>query len=343
MTNKIFSKTVGKATLLSIVMAAVAVLSAILTAIFGVSYAATLDDANTLTVTVNQLFYADRMEDVDSVCNAEFDKQGLTVKYHQNALDGADGTITYFFAAGDEVESKVATAKANLNDAFAAKQEGEWSNVVFIYSVSSAKETSLAKLPTSYAIRAAIAAVVFALLAFAYATLRFGAVSGIVTGVSTLCGAILSAAVVLLTRMPITNSSLSVFAVSSVLAAAFSVWTMHKFAANKTEKTTEETAVNATAVKEIGAVSVVFGAALVLVGAVATQSTRWLACEAFVALIVTAFIGLFFTPALYLQCKQAAEKRALNNAQYGKQRAEKQERKAAKKSSEEQVVEDDED
>ena len=94
--NKILSKTVNKATLISIVMAAVLVLSIVLTAIFGVSYAANLRDANTLTVTVNQSFYNKSLDKVKDVCNAEFAKRGLTVEYSEESLIGADGEIFDF-------------------------------------------------------------------------------------------------------------------------------------------------------------------------------------------------------------------------------------------------------
>ena len=110
--------------------------------------------------------------------------------------------------------------------------------------------------------------------------------------------------------------------------------TLNKLRASKEEQTTAETVVNATAVKEMLTFAAVLGVALVLVGAVATWSTRWFAIAALVSLLVTAFIGLVYTPALYFLFKKNADKKALENAQYGKQRAEKIERKTAKKLAE---------
>lgn len=335
--NKILSKTVNKATLISIVMAVVVVLSIVLTAIFGVSYAATLRDANTLTVTVNQSFYNKRLDDVKSVCNAEFAKRGLTAEYSEESLVGADGEIIYYFASGTGVKTKVDTAKTELAKTFAAKTDetnGEWKTDLVEISVSTAVEDMQVQMPLWYALRALIAVVVFAALAFAYASIRYGLVAGATTGIATLCGSFLSAAVILLTRMPITNSTLYIFGVSAIASAVFTVLTMNKVRAKKDEQTTAETVINATAVKEILTFTVVFGVALILVGAVATWSTRWFAIAALVSLLVTAFIGLVYTPALYFLFKKNADKKALENAQYGKQRAEKIERKTAKKLAE---------
>ncbi len=341
--NKILSKTVNKETLMSIVMATLLVLSIVLTAIFGVSYAATLRNANTLTVTVNQSFYNKRLDDVKSVCDAEFNKQGLTVEYSEESLVGADGEVIYYFASGADVKAKVETAKGKLAEMFAAKTDetnGEWKEDLAEISVSAAQEDMQVQMPVWYALRALIAVVVFAALAFAYAAIRHGLISGITTGVSALCGAFLSAAVVLLTRMPITNSALYIFGISAIATSVFAMLTMNKLRAKKDEQTTADLVVESTAVKEICTFSVVFGVALILVGAVATWSTRWFAIAALVSLVVTVFVGLIYVPALYWLLKKRSDKKAFDNAQYGKQRAEKQERKAAKKAAETVVVEE---
>ena len=343
MMNKILSKTVNKATLVSIVMAALLVLSIVLTAIFGVSYAATLRDANTLTVTVNQSFYNKSLDKVKNVCNTEFAKRGLTVEYSEESLIGADGEIIYYFTSG--TQTKVETAKTELEKTFAAKTDetnGEWKEDLVEISVSSATEKMQTQMPLWYAIRALIAVVVFAALAFGYASIRYGLVAGATTGISALCGAFLSAAVVLLTRMPITNSSLYIFGISAIATAVFTMLTLNKLRANKDEQTTVETVVNATAVKEILTFAAVLGVALVLVGAVATWSTRWFAIAALVSLVITTFIGLVYAPALYFLLKKGADKKALDNAKYGKQRIEKQERKAAKEVAENNETQADE-
>ena len=326
--NKILSKTVHKAPLISIVMAVLLVLSIVLTAIFGVSYAATLRDANTVTVTVNQSFYNKSLDKVKNVCDAEFTKRGLKVEYSEESLIGADGEIIYYFSVDEK--TNVANAAAELDKTFDAKEDGDWKEDLVDISVSSATEMMQTKMPLWYALRALIAVVVFAALAFGYTAIRYGLVAGATTGISTLCGAFLSATVLLLTRLPIANSALYIVGVAAIATAVFTVLTLNKLRANKDEQTTAETVVNATAVKEILAFTIVLGVALILVGAVATWSTRWFAISALVALIITAFIGLVYAPALYFLLKKSADKKALDNAQYGKQRMEKQERKAAK-------------
>lgn len=328
--NKILSKTVKKGGLLSILMAAIVVIGAVLTAIFGVPYAATLKDANTVTVTVNQAFYNQHLDLVEGVCDETFANCGLKAEYSEKSLNGADGEVIYYFAGGDDVAAKTQSAKEALRASFAEKTnetDGAWKEYVVEITVRTAKEAVQDGLPVWYFVRTLIAVVVFAALAFAYASVRFGWTCGITVGISTLCGAFVSAAVVLLARIPFTNSTLYVFGVSALLSAVFSVCNANKVRANKSDE-------DVTATREIGATACTLGGALVLVGAIATWSTRWFAVAALVALIVTTFVGLVYSPALYTLCKKQADKKALENAQYGKQRAEKQERKAAKNAAE---------
>ena len=66
MMNKICQKMKDVA-LLSVIMTIVLALSIVLTTIFGVNYAATVKDQNTLTVTVNRYFYDNNLDDVFNV------------------------------------------------------------------------------------------------------------------------------------------------------------------------------------------------------------------------------------------------------------------------------------
>jgi hypothetical protein len=336
MMNKLISKTANKGILLSIILAVVIALSVVVSAIFGVSYAATLSDANTLTVTVNKTFYTTHEDDIKAVCEAEFTKQGISDSYNMTSLIGDNRELVYVFSAGEETQKKVNAAKTALQATFENKtdvQNGAWKdNIVFI-TVTSASETLLANWPCSYVVRASIAVAVIAVLAFAYTAIRYGLISGAVAGIATFVGGALSMAVILLTRIPVTNSTLYIAAIAAMITAVLTLLTLNKVRTGlqaEENQSAQELAINSVACKEILSFAVVAGVALVLVGAIATWSTRWFALAALIALIVTTAVAFFYVPAMYVLFKGAADKKALENATYGKQLAAKRAAKAAK-------------
>ena len=172
-----------------------------------------------------------------------------------------------------------------------------------------------------------------AVLAFAYTAIRYGLISGAVAGIATFVGGALSMAVILLTRIPVTNSTLYIAAIAAMITAVLTLLTLNKVRTSlqaEENQSAQELAINSVACKEILSFAVVAGVALVLVGAIATWSTRWFALAALIALIVTTAVALFYVPAMYVLFKGAADKKALENATYGKQLAAKRAAKAAK-------------
>ena len=346
MMNKLISKTANKGVLLSIILAVVIALSVVVSAIFGVSYAATLSDANTLTVTVNKTFYTTHEDDIKAVCEAEFTKLGISDSYNMTSLIGDDRELVYVFSAGEEMQKKVNAAKTALKATFESKtdvENGAWKDDIVFITVTSASETLLANWPVSYVVRAIVAVAVIAVLAFAYIAIRYGLISGAVAGIATFAGGALSMAVILLTRIPVTNSTLYIAAIAAILTAVLTLLTLNKVRASlqsEEEQPAQALAENSVACKEILSFAAVAGVALVLVGAVATWSTRWFALAALIALIATTAVALFYVPALYSLFKGASDNKALKNATYGKQLAAKRAAKAAAKNAEESVEQD---
>ena len=298
-------------TFLSVIMAIVLALSIVITAIFGVNYAATVKDQNTLTVTVNSFFYNNRIDDVKAECEKEF-KQ-LAVSYTYNGeMNGDECELVYVF----DKTANLDAAKTALKTAFADKTKdgGEWDGA-FI-EVATANETLQANVPVTYVVRAAIAVAVFAVLAFIYVALRYRLYMGVTVAIAIVLSAVMTAAVVLLARIPVTASVLYVVAISSVLAAIFTVLTMNKIRSNTEEISVEEKVYASVATKEIAAITAALGASLVLVGAIATWSVRWFAIHALVSLLVSALIGLVFVPAMYLPLQKAADKATRNKSGY---------------------------
>ena len=302
--NKLCPK-MKNVTFLSVIMAIVLALSIVITAIFGVNYAATLKDQNTLTVTINNYFYNNKLDEVKAICEKEFKK--LSVSYTYNGeMNGDECELVYVF----DKTAKLDEIKIDLKATFANKTQsgGEWDGA-FI-DVSTATETVQTNIPVGYTVRAAIAVAVFAVLAFVYVAIRYRLFMGVTVAIAILLSAVMTAAVVLLARIPVTSSVLYAIAISSVLAAIFTVLTMNKIRSNTDELSAEEKVYASLATKEIAAITAALGVSLVLVGAIATWSVRWFAICALVSLLVAALIGLVFVPAVYLPMKKAEDKAA---------------------------------
>ena len=317
--NKILTKTVKKVTLLSTIMAILLAAAIVVTAIFGVHYGSTVNDQKTLTVTVNSFFYDTKLSDVEEICEAEFEKRGLDVSYVQyGEMSGDDCEIVYHF----DKDADLTETESALETTFANKIENDdaWGNA-FI-AVASNGETTLVKIPISYFVRTACAVALFAALAFAYVSVRYSLNMGALTAACSALGSLMTAAVVLLARIPFTSSALYAIAFAALMTAAIVLLTLNRLRANmKAEKAAEQSAeeliVSSVAWKEIAALVVTLGAALVLVGAIATTAVRWFAAIALIALAVTAFVGTVFAPAMYLPMKKAADKRAAERPKNG--------------------------
>lgn len=316
--NNLLKKSVGKVTLISVITAILLVLSIVVTAIFGVNYAATLDDNKTFTVTVNRYFYDTKIAEAETVCETEFAAQGLDVLYkYDGVMSGDECELVYVFDSAADL----ATAKTNLKSAFATKTAdgGEWAGS-FI-EVATGAETLQTRIPTAYTVRACIAIAVFAVLAFAYVAVRYRLHMGLVVCASTLVGAVMTTALVLLVRLPVTSSIYAVAALAALLSAVYTLFTLNKFRANakegNAELSTEDEVINAVACKKILGSTAALTVALVLVGAIATTAVRWFAISALVGVLVSALVGLCFAPALLLPLQKNAAAKAAARTKHG--------------------------
>ena len=305
--NKLCEK-MKNVTLLSVIMAIVLALSIVITAIFGVNYAATVNDQNTLTLTINSYFYNNRLDDVKDVCEKELEKLSIAYTY-SGKMDGDECELVYVFDQATNLDDVKTALKKTFADK--TKDDGEWDGA-FI-EVATASETLQTNIPVAYVVRAAIAVALFAGLAFIYVALRYRLYMGVTVAIAIVLSAVMTAAVVLLARIPVTSSILYVVVISSVLAAIFTVLTMNKIRSNTEEISAEEKVYASVATKEITAITAVLGASLVLVGAIATWSVRWFAICALVSLLVSTLIGLIFVPAVYVPMKKVEDKTALRS------------------------------
>ncbi len=307
--NKLLTKTVKKVTLLSVILAVILALSIVVTAIFGINYAATASDAKTMTVTMSSFYYNDEksLEKIEDTCEKKMG--GLKARYQQNGyMSGDECEIVYVFDA-DVSDTKMEELEKTLQAAFDADMPN--ANIWVRYH----SETVETNIPLSYFMRALGAVGLFTLLAFVYVTVRYRLHMGIVAAACSLLAAIMTAAIVFLTRIPFATSALYVIALASLMTTVMTMFTLNKIRANKKSgeyegKSDEEFVVASVASKETLVFAAAMGVALVLVGAIAISVVSWFAVTAFVSLLVSTFVAWLFAPAMYLPLKGWADKKS---------------------------------
>lgn len=306
--NKIFSKTVKKVTLTSILLAAVVALAVVFTCIFGANYAPTIRNAKSLTVN-GGYFHESNIVKVEEQCETVFSQKGISPMYELHpVVNGVDSTIVYYFAENVDLTE----VEALLQEKFDTLSEStlEADSVFFgtQVTVTANSETLFVGVPVSYFVRAAVAVAIFAVLAFIYVTLRYRLDMGICVACGAVLSAVLSAAIVLLCRIPFSPSALYAITLSALVTVALQLFHFNKLrkAMKETdgEQSAEEMIVSSMALKETVAMLLILGVAVVLVGAIATTAVRWFAVAALISLVVSAALALVYLPSLYLPLKK---------------------------------------
>ena len=266
---------------------------------------ALLKDTQTITVSINQYVYIteEKLDKVETECRKVLDDYGIVYEM-KGKMSGDVSELVYVF--GKDVD--LTTAKADLETALGALtgENGTLSGSTVLVALNS--EDAVAALANQYILRGIIAGVVLVVLVFAYVAIRYGLYMGIVGGASTLVGTLLTVALIILTRIPVTASVIYVIAVGALLSAVMSVLSLNKMR--------EENQV-VPACNEIVTLTALLGAGIVVIGAVATAGVRWFALLALLALLAAAVVSLLFVPALYAPIKAALDNRPVEGAYVG--------------------------
>ncbi len=306
---------VKKGTLWSVIVVIVIAVGLVLGALCGFNTNETLKNSKTLTVTVNRFAYTMQLDEVEAVCEDAIGD--LKVLYElKSEMSGDDCEIVYVFNENVDLTD----VEKDLKNAFAEKTaDGGALNGAFI-SVSAASEDVSKILAKAYVLRAVIAAVVIAVLAFAYVALRHSLGMGIVAAASALVGAGLTSAILLITRIPVTSAVAYVIAVGAMMSLVVTVLTLNKVHANiKAEEPIEETVVASTPVCTIASLAILVSAAMLLVGVIswigagAFTVATWFAIASILAMAIAAFVGIIYTPALYCVVKGCVDKNLGSN------------------------------
>ena len=315
--SNILKKTAKKTTILSIIVAVVLAAAIVVGILCGVkgsvfNTSAQMKDSKTITISMNQYAYSTKLDEVEAVCESTFGK--LDVQYElKGEMSGDESEIVYVFNSSADLTN----VKATLETKLAEKAEA-WGAFI---TVSSNSEEAVSVLARHYTLRALIAGAVIAVLVFAYVSLRYKLGVGIVTAVATVLGMALTASVAILARIPVTSSIAYVIAVAGLLSAVTTLLTMNKLRANlkkegANELSAEDLVVDSIATKEIGLLTAFAGGAFVLTGALAASNVRWFSILSLIGMLVAAFIGLLYAPAMYIPVKKIADKRPDRNVTY---------------------------
>ena len=291
--------TVKKGSFWSVLIVIVLVAAAVVLALVGSNKSATMKDVNTLTVSMNRYVYTNKLDVVEDECEKAFGD--IKVAYEMKGdMSGDNCEIVYVVDADVDLSSVKETLKASLT---AKTQTGAELEGAFI-DVATGSEVVLAAAAKGTALRTVIALNVFAVLAFAYVAIRYNVGAGIVTAIVAEFGAALTAAVIVLTRIPITASFVYVCAVGMIVSVVFALLNLAKMKSVNSEDAEE--VVSNGADKEINLFSVFAIAALLVIAIVAIigagvgSTVQWFAVMSIVAMVVAWFLANVYMPALYL-------------------------------------------
>ena len=266
-----------------------------------------LDDANTLTVSMNQHAYLTALDTVEDACEEVFGDLDLSYEM-KGEMTGDESEIVYVFA--DDV--KLDKVEANLEAKFAELQKADGALEGTFITVAVNSEKTVEVLAKNYALRGVIAALVMVAAVYVYAAIRFGIGKGVLAAVGTLYSMALTASVVIFTRIPVSTSISYVFGAAGMLGAVVSILSLNKIKA--TEKAegaedmyAEEIVVSSLAKKEVAPIFYFTTVALAVLAIIAPANMKWFALSAFVGLVMAMVAGLILVPSLYIPMKAKAD------------------------------------
>ena len=331
--SKILTKTVKKATLWTVITAVILAVAVVIGCLFGFNKSATVSNSRMMTITVEQYgFYnEDLREEIEEQCEKVFKKLDMDFTYEMKGEMSGDSELVYMFKKSVSAK-KFAAAEDSLQEIFDTRYEtqGDKLEAIEVEVMGNADVEVIASTEKNFLLRGVIAGVIFAVLAFAYVSLRFKLQMGILTAGSILVTMALTTALAVILRIPVTYSAIAVVAVSALVTAALVLLTLGKLRAKAKDATADaEEALLANAPeKEILTVAACGGIALVVMGVIATTTVRWFAVLALLGLIASVFVSLIFAPSVYVPLKKLADKKAEKNTNYKGAKKKSKEKKA---------------
>ncbi len=320
--SKFFSKTVKKNTLWAVVCAVLLAAAIVICALLGFNKDSLLKDRNTLTLSVNQYAYSTQKELIISEAESKFggEKADYVIS---GEMSGDVCEIVFVFGK----DAKLDAVKTALVSHFDGLTEDVASNDSKLkgaeINVSAATETAVGVVAKHFALRAGLAGVIFAGLAFAYVAARYQKLSeGVLAGGSVALSMLLAAALVVLTRVPVTPSIAAVIATAGFAAAISVILTLNKLRGSEGKAVEENIAWKET-LGFVGAVVI----ATWIVGAISGTTGIWFALATLLGLVAATFVGLIVMPSAYVPVKAYADEKAAEKGYVGAKKTSTKEKK----------------
>lgn len=293
------SKIGKKATLFTVILTAILAIALVIGVLFGVNKGTPVDDYKTLTISMDQIVYeTELVDDVKAECEKVFDdaKASYTVK---GEMDGYKRELVYVFDNDVDVTAIQNALNARFGELM--QEGGAW----YGYDVDAMgnAQTTVEFVAKGYVLRAIIAGVVFAILTLAYVWIRFNWNDGLTAMLCVLFSMLLTAAVIVLARIPVTASALYAVMLSAFFTAASVLFSLNKLdTARKSDdaanKTAEDLAYSTVAKKPILCLCVTAAIAIALAGALSGVSNLWFAVSSVAGIAIAVFLSFVYAPAL---------------------------------------------
>jgi len=319
--NKNFTaKTSSKWLLWSLLTVAVFLLGAIVIAITGLHDVAHARNGKTLTVSVPmaETFYEDEQANIENACEKAFADAGLKVlDSYTGEIGTMDHEIVYVFEKTADLSAVVTALESSL-ETYETRYGAE-----IMLSVNT--QHVMAYLPggtLNFVLRDGIAAVVFAVLAFAYVSLRYKLWNGILAFASVAGAAMITIGLTAATFIPFTGST--IFATYLAMFAALALNVLFASNNRKAEKdgadmTSAEALAEAVPVCEALKLGIGMLAMALIVGVIglfAAENFVWFALVMVYAVVAAVYSTLFLVPSLFLVIRKIFAKMEAERSRY---------------------------
>lgn len=271
-----------KATLLTVILTAILAAAIVIGAIFGFNAGNTVADNNSITVSVNQATYNTKFDVIESECEKIFGSNDYSYQI-QGEMSGDACEVVFVFDKGVNVKDLASKLNAKFDELTKAGGALEFS----IIKAMANKTETIAYVAKDYVLRAAIATVLFAVLAFVYVAIRQKWTNAVAAALAVVFAATTTMALVLFARIPTTASTLYAVSAASLFAAIASVFVMNK-----------ECCAKKSIIYIFGGVAVAMLAVGIggIVGGAWTNF--WFSVVAILGIAVAAALGLCYVPAV---------------------------------------------
>lgn len=265
-----------KATLFTVILTVILAAAIVIGAILGFNPGKTVSDDKTITVSINKFTYDTQIDVVEEECEKIFGSEKVSYQV-KGEMSGDESEIVFVFDKDANVKELAQKLNAKFDE---LTKEGGKLEFSAIKAMANSNVTT-GFVAEGYILRASVAVIVFAVLAFIYVAIRQKWSNGIAAALAVIFAATTTAAIALFVRIPVTASAMYAVCLASLFAMIAYVFNNKK------------------------AVLYIFGGIAVAMLAVGiggivagVWANFWFSIIAILAMAVAAAISLYYAPAV---------------------------------------------